>query len=237
MQQQTGMDTFMKKIVSKLLILTSIAATPWAAANTNFVGKKVEENKEIKSAKIVYFGNISSNKISELMSSIDDINNNYPTVSEIKLYINSGGGEMEAGYAAAQAVKGSRIPVKTINASITGSSATLIYCAAEKRATLASATFYIHSASIGNSGMNYLQPNHINDLKKNVNNANEIFRDVYKDCLKKSSIDLDKVLFSEDNSLYLRYPESVKSGLANTLETSIAQTDIAYYIADNNDKD
>lgn len=46
------------------------------------------------------------------MAGIDDINASHPAVKEILLYINSIGGDMEAGYMGGQAVRGSRIPIK-----------------------------------------------------------------------------------------------------------------------------
>ena len=73
--------------------------------------------------KIVYIGEVNGTKVAELMAGIDDINASYPAVKEISLYINSFGGDMEAGYIGGQAVRGSRIPIKTINAAMTGSAA------------------------------------------------------------------------------------------------------------------
>ncbi|MFN2049367.1 ATP-dependent Clp protease proteolytic subunit [Pantoea agglomerans] len=111
-------------------------------AKTSVVINNTLKAQEIKSAKIVYIGEVNGTKVAELMAGIDDINVSYPAVKEISLYINSFGGDMEAGYMGGQAVRGSRIPIKTINAAMTGSAATLIYCSGAQRETLPSATFF-----------------------------------------------------------------------------------------------
>ena len=81
-------------------------------AKTSVVVNNTLKAQEIESAKIVYIGKINGNKMAELMAGIDDINASHPAVKEILLYINSIGGDMEAGYMGGQAVRGSRIPIK-----------------------------------------------------------------------------------------------------------------------------
>ncbi|WP_245393312.1 ATP-dependent Clp protease proteolytic subunit [Pantoea agglomerans] len=125
-------------------------------AKTSVVVNNTLKAQEIESAKIVYIGKINGNKMAGLMAGIDDINASHPAVKEILLYINNFGGDMEAGYMGGQAVRGSRIPIKTINAAMTGSAANLIYCAGEKRETLPSATFLIPPAASQNIQSNYL---------------------------------------------------------------------------------
>lgn len=230
------MDFNMKKTLCSALISTLFLFSPGVSASVNITSKEEKDYKEIKSAKIVYSGDITAIKVSQLMASINDININAPQVKEIALYINSGGGSMDAGYMGAEAVKGSGIPIRTINAAMTGSSATLIYCAAEKRTLLPSATFYFHSASIGNQGLDEITPNHLAYLSRNINNANQIFRDAYKDCLKLPNSELDKILYSNDHDLLLRSAEAINKGLAQGVEKGIPPTDISYYITDETDK-
>ncbi|WP_325177290.1 hypothetical protein [Pantoea sp. 1B4] len=75
-------------------------------AKTSVVMNNTLKAQEIKSAKIVYIGEVNGTKVAELMAGIDDINASYPAVKEISLYINSFGGDMEAGYMGGQAVRG-----------------------------------------------------------------------------------------------------------------------------------
>ncbi|KAF6685125.1 MULTISPECIES: ATP-dependent Clp protease proteolytic subunit [Pantoea] len=199
-------------------------------AKTSVVINNTLKAQEIKSAKIVYIGEVNGTKVAELMAGIDDINASYPAVKEISLYINSFGGDMEAGYMGGQAVRGSRIPIKTINAAMTGSAATLIYCSGAQRETLPSATFLIHPAASQNIQSNYLKKNEVILLSRDIDNVSKLFRDTYASCFKDDGIEIDKALFSEDNRIYLRFPESVKQGIAQKRVEGIAPADVAYYI-------
>ncbi|WP_130835755.1 ATP-dependent Clp protease proteolytic subunit [[Erwinia] mediterraneensis] len=213
-----------------------LAVAPLSQASTSIIINKNQPNENVKSAKVVFTGEVTAQKITELMSAIDDINVSFAAVKEIQLYINSYGGEMEAGYMGGEAIKGSRIPIRTINAAMTGSAATLIYCAAKNRETFPGATFLLHPAATPNIQNNYLQKNQITLLNKEVDKANDIFREVYKHCLKNSDIDMEKVLFSEDNRTYIRYPEALKYGIASGVAKHIAPADVSYYITSPEEK-
>lgn len=67
-------------------------------------------------------------------------------------------------------------------------------------------------------------------LSRDIDNVSKIFRDTYASCFKDDGIEIDKALFSEDNRIYLRFPESVKQGIAQKRVEGIAPADVAYYI-------
>lgn len=200
-------------------------------AQTSVVMKQTLMAKDVRSAKIIYTGDVSDKKIVEMMVSIDDINANYPNVKEIALYINSFGGDMEAGYMGAQAIKGSKIPVKTINAAMTGSAATLIYCSGVRRETLSGATFLIHPAASQNMQKTYLKKNEIILLNRDIENASTMFIESYASCFNNYEKQINNALSSEDNRIYLRMPESIKYGIAQKQINGIPPSDIAFYIS------
>lgn len=215
----------------RYLILLSLGmASICCMAKTSVVMSNTLTAQDVKSAKIIYTGDINGNKMTEMMASIDEINTSYPAVKEISLYINSFGGDIEAAYMGGEAVKGSKIPIKTINAAMTGSAATLIYCAAARRETLPSATFLIHPAASQNIQNNYLKKNEVDLLSRDIENASSVIRDAYASCFKHYDQDIDKALLSEDNRIYLRFPESIKQGIAQKRVEGIAPADVAYYI-------
>lgn len=200
-------------------------------AKTSLVMSHTLKAQDVKSAKIIYTGYVNDNKIAEMMASIDEINTSYPAVKEISLYINSFGGDIEAAYMGGEAVRGSKIPIKTINAAMTGSAATLIYCAAARRDTLPSATFLIHPAASQNIQSNFLKKSEVDLLSRDIENASRVIRDAYASCFKHYNREIDKALLSEDNRIYLRFPESIKQGIAQKRVEGIAPADVAYYIS------
>lgn len=213
------------------IVIFLIFAPGYCMAKTAVVISQKLKERDVKSAKIIYTGDITDNKIAEMMASIDDVNANYPAVKEIALYINSFGGDMEAGYMGAQAVKGSVIPVKTINAAMTGSAATIIYCSGIRRETLPGATFLIHPAASQNMQKNYLKKNEILLLNRDIENSSKMFTETYASCFKNHEKEIDNALLSEDNRIYLRLPESIKYGIAQKQVDGILPADIAFYIS------
>ncbi|HGA5268257.1 TPA: ATP-dependent Clp protease proteolytic subunit, partial [Salmonella enterica subsp. enterica serovar Birkenhead] len=93
-------------------------------------------------AKIYYSGDMNTSSISRLVSVFDEINKSLDT-KKIYLYINSYGGDMDAGLMASAVIKSSRIPVTTVAMSTVGSSATIMLCAAEDRRSLPDGYIYL----------------------------------------------------------------------------------------------
>lgn len=90
-----------------------------------------------------------------------------------------------------EAIRSSRTAVTTINLYMTGSAATLLYCAAGERLTFPAARFLLHPAAVReNNDKGYLQPNDISQLYERAKKFNDIFRYVYKQCSLWSEDDL-----------------------------------------------
>ncbi|CAI0769833.1 ATP-dependent Clp protease proteolytic subunit [Serratia fonticola] len=210
------------------LLLSTISLS--AIADVSVVKKEGVKSDQVNSIKIIYDGDITAREVIQLISAIDEANNEYTNVKEIKLYINSFGGSIESGYLAYEAIKNSSIPIVTINAAMVGSSATLLYCGGKKRLSLASATFMLHPAATPNTKQEYLKNNEIEKLSKSVKDANEKFKYVYQQCTNIDTESLDKILFSEDYSKYLNIDEAIKFKLTSAKETGIIPTQISYYI-------
>jgi ATP-dependent Clp protease protease subunit len=187
---------------------------------------------EVQQAKIIYSGEVNSRQAAELISAIDEINNDYPATKLIKLYISSFGGSMESGYLAMQAVKGSVIPIETINAGMNASAATLIYCGADKRYTFPHSSFILHPSAAPNLKTDWIRPNDIDLLKKDVEDGNKFFRSVYKKCTSLSSDEIDKVLYSNDSARYFLANEAKKIKLSQGEISGITPTPVSYYITD-----
>lgn len=214
----------------KFFIGLSLFVSYCSFAEMHWVKSENIKPAEVKTAKIIYSGEITSRQVSELISALDEINNDYPQADSIKIFISSFGGSMESGYLAMQAIKGSKIPVETINAGMTGSSATLLYCGAQKRFTLAESSFMLHPAASPNINTEWIRPNDIELLRKDVEDGNKYFKTVYKRCTTLSDEEIKKILYSNDSARYLVASEAEKIKLSQGTLAGILPTSVAYYI-------
>lgn len=192
------------------------------------------KSEEISTVKIVYNAEINAQRVADLILSLDEINNDYPSVQQIELYINSFGGSMDSGYVAMQAISGSKIPVKTINTGTVASSATLLYCGGKERKTFSLASFILHPAKSYNLKKDYLSPGEIDTLKKDVNITNQYFKNTYSTCTNINKEKLNAILSSEDSRQYVNAKEAESLSLSQGVESGIKTTQASYYITDDN---
>ncbi|MGU9756284.1 ATP-dependent Clp protease proteolytic subunit [Serratia marcescens] len=203
-------------------------------AEMHWIKSEKVKPEDVNTVKIIYTGDVNSRKVSELISAIDEINNDYPEAKVIRIFITSFGGSMESGYLGMQAVRGSKIPVETINAGMTGSSATLIYCGTEKRSTLPEASFMLHPSASPNIKTEWIRPNDVELLKKDVDDGNKYFRSIYKTCTNLSDEEIQRILYSNDNARYLTASEAEGIKLSQGNISGIYPTPVSYYITDDN---
>lgn len=84
----------------RLIIVAFLALSFSSFAEMRWTKSESNSPENLHEAKIVYIGEVNSRLVSEIISAINDINNNYPAVKVIELYISSFGGSMESGYLA-----------------------------------------------------------------------------------------------------------------------------------------
>ncbi|PAV03200.1 hypothetical protein CBG25_08190 [Arsenophonus sp. ENCA] len=220
----------MKFSYKSYLFLLLFSYTLNALADVTVIKKENIKNEKITSAKIIYHGTITPEETMELISVIDEINNNYPKTKDIKLYINSFGGSMESAYMAYEAIKHSTIPVITINTAMVGSAASIIYCAGQSRLSFPLANFVLHPAGTPNFKSEFIRPNEIELLRKDVEIGNDFFRGVYQECSNLKSEELQKILFSEDSRKYISTNKAQELKIATGVAEGIIPSDISYYI-------
>lgn len=183
-------------------------------------------------ARVIFNGNVTANKALDLAEALHKLNYNYPALKEISLYINSYGGDMDGGYIAAQAITSSAIPVTTINMSMTASSATLLYCAAERRLTMPMATFVLHPAATENSDRQYIKSDELARLKELTDRYNGMFRKTYQRCTSLGDKAINSLLASESTRLVLNAEQAMADNLANGIADRLAQADISLTLSD-----
>lgn len=219
----------------KSMIALACLAPVISYAEMHSVKKENFNPDEDITVKIIYNGDVNAKQVTELMSAIDEINNDYPSSSAIKLYINSAGGNMESGYLAYQAIKASTVPVETINAGMSASSATLMFCGAQKRYSLPEASFMLHPAGLKSVDAEWIRPNDIELIKKSVEYGNKYFRSIYSSCTTLTTKEIDSILFSNDNTRFIMGKDSEDIKLSQGVISGIPPAQISYYI--NNGED
>ncbi|CNH52476.1 ATP-dependent Clp protease proteolytic subunit [Yersinia aldovae] len=189
---------------------------------------KAERHNDV--AKVYYSGNMTVKMASNLIEAIDDINTK-DNVRKIYIYINSYGGDMDAGLMASSSIQSSRIPVTTVAMSTVGSSATLMLCAAKERKSLPDGSIYLHPSFIEYNGD--VRPSDIQALSKESNRFNKMFHRAYEKCTNISNEKIDEILYSESNRLTFTPDEAIKIGLISSIEDKIIDSALVYYITDN----
>lgn len=211
-----------------LLWATAFSASSFAAVSV--VKNSDIKNTSVESAKIIYVGNVTEKSVTELISSIDEINATYPALKHLYLYINSGGGDMSSGYMAYEAIKSSPVPITTINSAFVASAATLFYCAGQERLAMPAASFMLHPAAASNIKQDFLKPNEIEQIKQYVDSYNALFRNIYKQCTSYNDEEINKMLFNEDGRQFINVDGALERKIATGKVDKMENVPVSYYI-------
>ncbi len=118
-------------------------------ANIFFIKGNTVNDTDVDNAAIYFNAGIDPQTVAWLLSSIDEINGNYRNIQNIDIYLNSGGGDMDSGYMAYEALRKKPTKLNMINASNVASSATIIYCASNHALCHANGIFLTSSCCRG----------------------------------------------------------------------------------------
>ena len=201
------------------------------AANIDFIKNNRLQDKNVEAVKIVYTGPIEENEIKDFLASLDEANNNYPNAKHIYLYINSYGGQIDAGYMAYQAIRSSRIPVTAINAANVISAASVMFCGATKRAAVPHAAFLLHPSSRILEGQ--YRPDELKREAEYLDQGNAILKLVYRTCTSLSDEELTDILHSEANSAFISVPEATTKGIITDTLDLQPDTQVSFYVTRN----
>lgn len=201
-------------------------------ANVTLIKSNTVENRHLKEAGVYFSGQVNNQTVAWLLSSVSEIRENYHNVENVDLYINSPGGDMDAGYLAYETLLSSPLKISMINASMTASSATLIYCASQARYSMPMAQFILHPAAAFNEKADYLRPDQARQILEDAENYNAIFRKVYASCTTLSQNELQKITESNAGRAIYHADEAVSRGLARGGIRKSRSYALTYYITD-----
>lgn len=217
----------------KLSVVAAVLlASGGAQANVTFIKSDTVGNGQVNEAGVYFSGQVNNQTVTWLLSAVSEIRENYRNVKDVDLYINSPGGDMDAGYLAYETLRRSPLKLNMINASMTASSATLIYCASPARYSMPMAQFMLHPAAAFNEKADYLRPDQARQILEDGENYNAMFRRVYASCTTLSQDELRKITDSEAARAVYPAGEAVKRGLASGGIRESRSYALTYYITD-----
>lgn len=179
----------------------------------------------------VYFNSgVNDRSVSSLLAALSDIALKYPAIRNVNLYLNSHGGDMEAGYVAYDFMRHYPLHINIVNAAATDSAATMLYCAAEDRYSAPLSSFLLHPAATAVAVNGYMKPDQARQVFEDVERENLKFREIYKGCLKLAPEELTTLLSSESNRRRLDYDAAKDLGLITRAQDQLPRgTDRALY--------
>ncbi|KAB0537258.1 ATP-dependent Clp protease proteolytic subunit [Pseudochrobactrum saccharolyticum] len=189
----------------------------------------------VKVGKIYFTAEVNADNISNLARVLDELNISYKNLETINLYISSYGGDMDSGYVGYWLVKGSRIPVATVNISTVGSAASMIFCGAENRQSLQGGRFILHPASITRKS-SYFSPDVIEIAQSDLAAYNQMFKDIYKKCTKFRDDEVSSLLAREAQRQFLLPEQAMEKGIISKIADDVTHAQVVYYITDSNKK-
>lgn len=193
-----------------------------------------DENAKPQEVNIYFSAGVNNKSVSELGAALSNVAINYPSAKKINMIVNSPGGAVEAGKLGYMLVKSTRIPVRAINVGMTASAASVIFCGANERAAFPGAYFLLHPASVTEVSVE-LKPDILQRLTRDINDANEFGRLVYKQCTNMSDDEITQMNKAEYFSKYIGVSEALDIKLVNGVQESIPEAGVNYFIHDKDD--
>lgn len=214
-----------------VLAITMIFSTCVYAGITSIKGDAVN-NGEIKEVGIYFTGVVNNQTVTWLMSGLADIKANYRNVNNIDIYINSDGGDMDASYVAYESLRKSSVKLNMINASMTGSAATIIYCASPERYAMPMSRFLLHPAAAGYEKADYIKPDQARRIVEEDEAYNGLFRKVYSSCTSLTAQELNDITASEAGRKIYNVDDAIKHGLVTHGLKESRDYLLTYFITD-----
>ncbi|MCZ4093606.1 ClpP family protease [Sinorhizobium psoraleae] len=186
--------------------------------------------QSLSTVKIVYTGEVNEDKIAALASALDEINVKYKSAHDIYLYISSPGGKVDSGNVGYQVIRSSVVPVTTINLSMVGSAATMLYCAGQKRLVLDDTSFLLHAPTRWIQGE--LAANDIINQQESLATSHAELKTIYRTCTNLSDERIEEITYSEDTHVFAGVEKALSIGLATGTARNVEPADATWYIYD-----
>ncbi|MFM2486049.1 ATP-dependent Clp protease proteolytic subunit [Celerinatantimonas yamalensis] len=186
----------------------------------------------VDAVKVVYTGSVDHANIAYLLEIIDQINIRYENAKHIYLYIESLGGNIDAGIIAYRGLRASASPITTINLSNIVPAGNYLFCAGKCReAAFQTAHFIIHPVSWASSeDKETITPSKAINYTKLLNTYIEESKSIYQDCSNISSDQLDNTFYSKANCTIIDTTEAKKDHIIDGIAKKMITTPVSYYV-------
>ncbi|MEX3694126.1 ATP-dependent Clp protease proteolytic subunit [Paraburkholderia sp. BR14263] len=216
-------------IIRGTLLLSFLYGVP-AYACLSKVIPEADRRYDVLNSKIFYTGPVTIQKANDLIAALDELNAKYPKLKSIYLYIDSGGGDTDAGYITYRAIQSSRVPVITVNLATVMSAATMMFCGAQDRLSFPGGRFILHPPSIDLS--NRFQPDQLNVATENLDTVKQMLSDIYRSCTNLNGKEINSMIYSENNRKVLSPDEASANGMVTGIAHEIIDAPVSYYVTD-----
>lgn len=203
-----------------------------ASASVMYIKDEKTSNAKISEASIYFNGDVTNQTVTWLLSSLAEISGSYPNIKSVDLYLNSGGGDMDAGYVAYEALRKSPLKLNIVNSAMTASAATLIYCASAERYAKPMSRFLLHPAAAGYEKADFMKPDQARRIVEESEAYNKLFRSIYAFCLNISKEEIERITTSESNRVIYSFDDAVRKGLVLKGNKESKSYLLTYFITD-----
>lgn len=160
---------------------------------------------------------VDSTTCAEIIQQLMYFNSEDPT-SEIVLYINTPGGEVDSGFAVYDAMRMLEAPVRTVCIGVCASMGALIYLGGERREMLPHSRLMIHDPSFSGGSYAGKKPH---ELQSEVNKLSETRDALCRVIAERTGRTLGEVCEKTENDTYFTAEQAIEFGLAHAVAEHI----------------
>ena len=156
---------------------------------------------------------VDSTTCAEIIQQLMYFNSEDPT-SEIVLYINTPGGEVDSGFAVYDTMRMIEAPIRTVCIGVCASMGALIYLGGERREMLPHSRLMIHDPSFSGGSYAGKKPH---ELQSEVNKLNETRDALCRVIAERTGRTLEEVCEKTENDTCFTAEQAIEFGLAHTV--------------------
>ena len=138
--------------------------------------------------------------------------------SEITMYINSPGGEVQSGLAVYDFMKLIQVPIRTVCIGTAASMGAILFLAGEKRVMMPHSRVMIHDPAPGGGSMEGMNPDAMEERLKDLKKIQDVTISIISDTTGKSELEVREKTKKDS---YFDAEEAVDFGLATEIITSL----------------
>lgn len=175
------------------------------------------EDELLKSREIFLTDDVDADSMNSLIKQLMYLHKTDPD-SEITLYINSPGGEVQSGLAAYDFMKLIRTPIRTVCIGTAASMGAILFLAGDRRVMMPNSRIMIHDPAPGGGSMAGMKPAEMEEQLTNLKKAQKVTCDIIAKTTGRSDKDVRSKTRKDS---YFNADEAIAFGLATEILTEL----------------